>query len=192
MIRAVEGIYRNGKVELTETPPQVEEARVVVTFLSGTVDLRDHGISVDLSQRRAVVAVEAQCVAAAPFRFVGGPAEHLLGDACAGDVTAHREFVDVAGLTPRNLRPEHRVVPGQEHRNDRAIVYTAEHDLAAPRTRAQVGFGELIQCPQRPARVDQPLRCLAQNRLRVAPVADRRIVDPQVFIHTRRHDSAGV
>jgi len=34
MLKAVEGIYRDGKVELLETPPDVEEARVVVTFLT--------------------------------------------------------------------------------------------------------------------------------------------------------------
>lgn len=34
MLQAVEGIYRNGKVELTETPQGITEGRVVVTFLS--------------------------------------------------------------------------------------------------------------------------------------------------------------
>ena len=45
MSRTVEGIYRDGKVELLEMPPDVEEARVVVTFLdAGSVDLRERGI----------------------------------------------------------------------------------------------------------------------------------------------------
>lgn len=45
MSRTVEGIYRDGKVELLEMPPDVEEARVVVTFLdAGAVDLRERGI----------------------------------------------------------------------------------------------------------------------------------------------------
>jgi len=38
MLKAVEGIYRNGKVELLETPLDVEEARVVVTFLTQEQD----------------------------------------------------------------------------------------------------------------------------------------------------------
>lgn len=33
-LTAVEGIYRNGKVELMETPAEMEGAKVVVTFLS--------------------------------------------------------------------------------------------------------------------------------------------------------------
>jgi hypothetical protein len=33
MLKTVEGIYRNGKVELLETPPDVSNARVIVTFL---------------------------------------------------------------------------------------------------------------------------------------------------------------
>jgi len=33
MLTAVEGIYRDGKVELLETPGDVSEARVIVTFL---------------------------------------------------------------------------------------------------------------------------------------------------------------
>jgi hypothetical protein len=33
MILSVEGIFRNGKVELLEKPENVQEARVIVTFL---------------------------------------------------------------------------------------------------------------------------------------------------------------
>lgn len=43
--KTVEGIYRNGKVELLETPASVDEARVIVTFLvAETVDLPERGI----------------------------------------------------------------------------------------------------------------------------------------------------
>ncbi len=42
--KTVEGIYRDGKVELLQTP-DVDEARVVVTFLpAGTINLSDRGI----------------------------------------------------------------------------------------------------------------------------------------------------
>ena len=46
MLQTIEGIYRDGKVELLETPKGVEEARVIVTFLPtrGVVDLRERGI----------------------------------------------------------------------------------------------------------------------------------------------------
>lgn len=46
MVRSVEGIYREGKVELLEPAP-TEEARVIVTFISGngTVDLQERGMS---------------------------------------------------------------------------------------------------------------------------------------------------
>ena len=33
MLKSVEGIFRDGKVELLEPAPQVAESRVVVTFL---------------------------------------------------------------------------------------------------------------------------------------------------------------
>jgi hypothetical protein len=36
MLHSVEGIFRDGKVELLETPPDLKEARVIVTFLSPT------------------------------------------------------------------------------------------------------------------------------------------------------------
>ena len=43
--KTVEGIYRDGKVELLETPSNVDEARVLVTFLlEGAVNLSEHGI----------------------------------------------------------------------------------------------------------------------------------------------------
>jgi hypothetical protein len=47
MLKSVEGIYRDGKVELLETPEAATEARVIVTFLpkQGTIDLRARGIS---------------------------------------------------------------------------------------------------------------------------------------------------
>ncbi|MDP7133568.1 MAG: hypothetical protein QF437_23940, partial [Planctomycetota bacterium] len=40
------GFYRNGKVELAETPEDVSQAKVIVTFLAdnGQVDLRERGI----------------------------------------------------------------------------------------------------------------------------------------------------
>ncbi len=46
MLPTVEGVYRNGKVELLENPPAVAEARVIVTFLpaKNVVDLRGRGI----------------------------------------------------------------------------------------------------------------------------------------------------
>ena len=46
MLKSVEGIYRDGKVELLETPSDLEEARVIVTFLParGIIDLRTQGI----------------------------------------------------------------------------------------------------------------------------------------------------
>ena len=37
MIQSVEGIFRNGKVELLEEPDNVHEARVIVTFLPGAM-----------------------------------------------------------------------------------------------------------------------------------------------------------
>jgi hypothetical protein len=46
MVKCVEGVYREGKVELLEPPGEVEESRVLVMFLprSGSVDLRARGI----------------------------------------------------------------------------------------------------------------------------------------------------
>jgi hypothetical protein len=46
MLKSVEGIYRDGKVELLETREDLDEARVIVTFLppNGDVDLRARGI----------------------------------------------------------------------------------------------------------------------------------------------------
>lgn len=45
MSESVEGVYRDGHVELLETPTSVEEARVIVTFLeAGRVDLRQRGL----------------------------------------------------------------------------------------------------------------------------------------------------
>lgn len=46
MLKSIEGVYRDGKVELLEAPDDVSESRVIVTFLSsgGSVDLRARGI----------------------------------------------------------------------------------------------------------------------------------------------------
>jgi len=43
--KTAEGIYRNGKIELLETPDEVDETRVLVTFLpEGAIDLAGRGI----------------------------------------------------------------------------------------------------------------------------------------------------
>ena len=45
MLQSIEGIYRDGKIELLQKPPDVTQSRVIITFLSsGLVDLRDRGI----------------------------------------------------------------------------------------------------------------------------------------------------
>lgn len=45
MLKSIEGVYRDGRVELLETPDDVVESRVIVTFLpAGRVDLRERGI----------------------------------------------------------------------------------------------------------------------------------------------------
>lgn len=44
-MQTVEGIYKNGQITLTETPPDVTESKVLVTFLeSRQIDLPERGI----------------------------------------------------------------------------------------------------------------------------------------------------
>jgi predicted DNA-binding antitoxin AbrB/MazE fold protein len=62
MMKSVEGVYRNGKVELLEPLPEAEGSRVIVTFgqPAGSVDLRERGIdevqAADLRRRLAPFA----------------------------------------------------------------------------------------------------------------------------------------
>lgn len=51
MLASVEGVYRDGRIELTEIPTSVsEDTPVIVTFLtSGFVDLREQGINESLA-----------------------------------------------------------------------------------------------------------------------------------------------
>ena len=53
--KSIEGIYRNGKIELLETPTDVDEARVIVTFMSkNSIDLSTRGIDeIDAANLRA-------------------------------------------------------------------------------------------------------------------------------------------
>ena len=57
MVKSVEGICRNGKVELSEPLTEAEGSRVIVTWVhpAGPVDLRERGIgksqAVDLRRR---------------------------------------------------------------------------------------------------------------------------------------------
>ncbi len=46
MLKSVEGIYRDGKIELSDLPKDVrDDTRVIVTFLeTNHVDLRERGI----------------------------------------------------------------------------------------------------------------------------------------------------
>ncbi len=47
MLKSIEGVYRDGKIELSEAPGHVpEDTRVIVTFLeTHHIDLRERGIS---------------------------------------------------------------------------------------------------------------------------------------------------
>ena len=62
MLKSVEGIYRNGQVQLLESVPPDTEGRVIVTFLGqpGRVDLTQRGIdedqAADLRHRLKAVA----------------------------------------------------------------------------------------------------------------------------------------
>ena len=51
MLASVEGVYRDGKIELAEVPNTIaEDTPVIVTFLtSGYVDLRERGINESLA-----------------------------------------------------------------------------------------------------------------------------------------------
>jgi hypothetical protein len=62
MVKSVEGVYRNGKVELVEPLDEAEGSRVIVTWVRApqAVDLRDRGIgesqAADLRRRLAPFA----------------------------------------------------------------------------------------------------------------------------------------
>ncbi len=64
MLKSVEGIYRQGKVELAEPPTDVKDStRVIVTFLdSSAINLETHGINqaeaAELRSRLAAFAEE--------------------------------------------------------------------------------------------------------------------------------------
>lgn len=63
MLRSIEGVYRNGKIELVEVPDNVhDETRVIVTFLEpGSVDLRARGIDeAQAAELRARLATFAE------------------------------------------------------------------------------------------------------------------------------------
>ena len=51
MLTTVEGVYRDGRIELKSLPSNIaEEAKVIVTFIDADVDLADRGI--DRSQAK--------------------------------------------------------------------------------------------------------------------------------------------
>lgn len=60
MLTTVEGIFRDGHVELREAPPPVEQARVIVTFLPETPDSGDASPqSVSEANRRTLTLLQS-------------------------------------------------------------------------------------------------------------------------------------
>ncbi len=60
---SIDGIYRDGKIELLEQPPQPEDARVIVTFLppTGEIDLAALGIGkAEAAEMRARLSTFAE------------------------------------------------------------------------------------------------------------------------------------
>ena len=63
MLKSIEGVYRNGKIELVEAPGDVrDETRVIVTFLEPrSIDLRAHDIDeTQAAELRARLATFAE------------------------------------------------------------------------------------------------------------------------------------
>jgi hypothetical protein len=63
MLKTIEGIYRNGKIELSEVPSDVrDETHVIVTFLEPKlIDLRARGINEEkAAELRARLATFAE------------------------------------------------------------------------------------------------------------------------------------
>jgi hypothetical protein len=61
MLKSFEGVYREGKIKLLESPPSDMEGKVIVTFLdNGSIDLAKHGIdehqAADLRRRLTTFA----------------------------------------------------------------------------------------------------------------------------------------
>ncbi len=70
MLQSIEGIYRNGTIELLEKPSEEKESRVIITFLNengakesvkGSVNLAELGISrEEAAKQRAALATFAE------------------------------------------------------------------------------------------------------------------------------------
>lgn len=70
MLQSIEGIYRDGTIELSETPAEIKESRVIITFLNengekkstkGNINLAERGISKeDAAKQRAAFATFAE------------------------------------------------------------------------------------------------------------------------------------
>ena len=67
MLKSIEGVYRDGKVELVEPPPEGVAGRVIVTFISSpatAVDLAERGVNpeqaADLRHRLTTFAEDWQ------------------------------------------------------------------------------------------------------------------------------------
>jgi len=51
MLTTIEGVYRDGRVELKSLPSNIaEEAKVIVTFIDADVDLTAHGIDRSIAE----------------------------------------------------------------------------------------------------------------------------------------------
>src|SRR5579862_4746157 len=96
MVKSVEGVYRNGKVELMEPLDETEGSRVIVTWIqqASPVDLRERGI--DDSQ--------------GPICVVGSPDLRRIGIAlkCPPMMNCRRGDVGLVLFTDSNLRTSKR------------------------------------------------------------------------------------
>ncbi|HKI05292.1 MAG TPA: hypothetical protein VKK31_25145 [Thermoanaerobaculia bacterium] len=57
MLTTVEGVFRDGRVELREAPPGVEEARVIVTFLPESPESGAASLGLASEANRRVLAL---------------------------------------------------------------------------------------------------------------------------------------
>ncbi len=125
MRRTVQGIYRNGQIELLEKPRDIDRARVTVTFLE-----EDGGLSLhDLRTRKDEILRVAECNGAGNVRVFGslarGETEAASDVDFLMDIEPEQSLLDIVRLKrelrellgrPVDVAEERNLRPGMRER----------------------------------------------------------------------------
>src|SRR5260370_10418912 len=148
------------------------------------VDWHEARASIKRQQLGARFAIQSQIEAPSRADLMLSPGEHGVSEAAAGKPARHGQAMNVKGFALCRMWPEQPVFIMQVHASDEHAVDTSDDKLALARDAGQLVKSGFFGAPKRLALGDQPVRGLADQRIRLGDGFHSGAGDDEVHLPT--------